>query len=391
VAVVDEVRAALGRHEQDIVRGDALAGRRIGGRGPADIRPIAGRVGWLKRCHGSSLFTRGETQAVVTCTLGGERDARSTETLDGQQLDRFLLHYNFPPYSVGEVRPMRGPGRREVGHGNLARRALLGVLPPPAELPYTVRLESLITSSNGSSSMATVCGATLALHDAGIALKRPVAGIAMGLVQDGDRFVVLSDILGDEDHVGDMDFKVCGTSAGITAIQLDNKLGSLDTEVMRLALDQARQGRLHILERMAAILPAARPELSPHAPRTLSLAVEPNRVGGLIGSGGRTIKGLQSDLGVSIDVGDDGQVRVSARDQAALARAADRIRDLCDVPRVGEVYQGVVVGVQPFGAFVRLFEGVEGLVADPSLGANARLKVRVTGVNNRGRLVLERA
>jgi polyribonucleotide nucleotidyltransferase len=385
------VAEILDQLKKKIIRAGVVEGRRIGGRGPTDIRPISGRAGWLKRCHGSSLFTRGETQAVVTCTLGTQRDAKNIETLDGNQVDRFLLHYNFPPYSVGEVRPLRGPGRREIGHGHLARRALLPAIPSQDEAPYTIRVESLITESNGSSSMATVCGGSLALLDAGVKLKRPVAGIAMGLVKEGERLVVLSDILGDEDHVGDMDFKVCGTSEGVTAIQLDNKLGALPDEVMQQALEQARSGRLHILERMAGIRSGAREDLSPHAPRVASLQIETNRIGTLVGPGGKTIRGLEAEFGVSVVVDEAGRVSIYGTGAETIKRVLERVKFLAGIPRLGEVYDGVVVGVQPYGSFVRLFEGIDGLLADQQLPVNQRVKVKVSGVNPRGRLVLERA
>ncbi len=376
--------------ERTLMRLEALEGRRADGRGPKDIRGITCRAGWLKRTHGSSLFTRGETQAVVTCTLGTDQDAQSIETLDGQHTQRFLLHYNFPPYCVGEVRPLRGPGRREIGHGYLARRALSAVLPPIDVSPYTIRLESLITESNGSSSMASVCGGALALMDAGIPIKAPVAGIAMGLVKEGERFVVLSDILGDEDHIGDMDFKVAGTTGGITAIQLDNKLGSLPDEVMGQALDQAREGRLHILGEMDKALAAPRADLAPHAPRVATIRVEKNRIRDLIGSGGRTIRALQETTGVKIDIGDDGLVKVFGKTSEQLARARERIDDLTGVPELGRTYQGRVVACKPFGSFVRLFEGIEGLVQGVELSEGSVVAVRVSGVTAQGKIALER-
>jgi polyribonucleotide nucleotidyltransferase len=386
-----DARAALGDLKAELVREGVLEGRRIGGRGPEDVRPIGGRAGWLPSCHGSSLFTRGETQAIVTCTLGFGRDAKSVETLDGELRERFLLHYNFPPYCVGEVKPLRGPGRREVGHGHLARRALLPVLPSEDEAPYTIRLESLITESNGSSSMATVCGGTLALLDAGLPIARPVAGIAMGLVQEGERHVVLSDILGDEDHVGDMDFKVCGTERGVTAIQLDNKLGSLPEAVMREALDQAREGRLLILGEMAKVLGAPRTALAPHAPRAVTLAIEPSRIGSLVGPGGKTIRALEEELSVKIEIEPSGRVRVYGTSAEGVGRARTRVHDLTGIPRLDEVVSGVVVAVQPFGSFVRLYEGIEGLLPDERLEVNQRLSVRCRGVNARGKIELVRA
>ena len=381
----------LGELKKSLIRRGVLAGRRLGGRGPADVREISGRAGWLKRAHGSALFTRGETQAVVTCTLGRERDAQNLETLEGEKKERFLLHYNFPPYSVGETRPLRGPGRREIGHGHLARRALAPLIPAPEQFPYTVRLESTITESNGSSSMASICGGCLALMDAGVPLARPVAGIAMGLVQEAERFVVISDILGDEDHVGDMDFKVGGTEKGVTAIQLDNKLGAVPPEVMRQALGQARQGRLHILGEMAKVLPWPRAELSPFAPRVATLKIARNRIGDLIGPGGKSIRGIQEETGAEVEVDDAGRVRIYAASPRALEQARARVEEQTGVPVLGGEYSGRVVAVKPFGSFVRLFAGVEGLLAGiTELAEGALVPVRVSGVNGEGKLVLER-
>ena len=383
--------AYLGKLEKALIRARVLEGRRLGGRGPADVREISGRVGWLKRAHGSALFTRGETQAVVTCTLGRERDAQSVETLEGERRERFLLHYNFPPYSVGETRALRGPGRREIGHGHLARRALLPLLPPVEQFPYTLRLESTITESNGSSSMASICGGCLALQDAGVPLARPVAGIAMGLVQEGERYVVISDILGDEDHVGDMDFKVGGTERGVTAIQLDNKLGSVPPQVMHQALAQARAGRLHILGEMAKLLPWSRAELSPYAPRVTTVKIARNRIGELIGPGGKNIRGLQEETGTEVEVNDEGLVRIYASGAEALEQARARVIDLTGLPELGREYTGRVVAVKHFGAFVRLFAGIEGLLAGAvELNEGALVPVRVSGVNPEGKLVLER-
>ncbi len=381
---------ALGELKRDLMRARAIEGRRLGGRGPADVRAISGRAGWLKRCHGSALFTRGETQAVVTCTLADDQSAQRVETLDGERSERFLLHYAFPPYCVGEVKPLRGPGRREIGHGHLARRALLPVLPEADAMPWVVRLESTITESNGSSSMASICGGALALMDAGVPLRRPVAGIAMGLVMEGERFVVLSDILGDEDHIGDMDFKVGGTTEGVTAIQLDNKLGALPDAVMSKALGQARDGRLHILGEMAKILATPRAELSPFAPRVKTTRIDRNRIRDLIGAGGKTIRALQEATGVTVNVEQDGLVKVFGRDAAALDDAMARIADLTGTPEVGKTYVGRVTAVKHFGSFVRLFEGIEGLVAGVELSEGASVTVRVAGVNHQGKLVLER-
>jgi polyribonucleotide nucleotidyltransferase len=397
----DLIGQLFDEHLSELVREEAIAGRRLDGRGPEDIRPITSEVGWLPSVHGSSLFTRGETQALVVCTLGSGQDEQEVEDLDGVHRDRFQLYYNFPPYSVGEVRPLRGPGRREIGHGNLAQRALAEVLPAAAQFPYTIRLESEIAESNGSSSMATVCGGALALMDAGVPIARPVAGIAMGLVMDpksnGQRYAVLSDILGDEDHLGDMDFKVAGTAEGITAVQMDNKIGSLPRPVLTAALEQARRGRVHILGEMARALAAARPDLAPHAPRIVVLKIRRNRIRDLIGPGGRIIQELQAETGTKIDVQDDGTVRISGRGGPSLEAAVERANQLTGEPEVGRVYRGTVTGVKDFGCFVRVMGSIEGLVPAPALAGMGSISegdaisVRVLGVDDRGRLRLARA
>ena len=336
--------------------------RRIDGRDPVTIRPIAGEVGWLPRTHGSALFTRGETQAMVTCTLGTGQDEQIIETLEGDERERFLLHYNFPPYSVGEIRPLRGPGRREIGHGELARRALEPVLPDHEHFPYTIRIVSDISESNGSSSMATVCGGCLALMDAGVQIASPVAGIAMGLLQEKEDAIVLSDILGDEDHLGDMDFKVAGTRKGITALQLDNKLGALPPEVLAKALEQARQGRVFILDEMAKVLPAPRDSLSPHAPRVCSLKIRKERIRELIGPGGKIIQQIQKDTDTRIQVDDEGTVRIYSTNESDLDNALRLVNHYTAELEIGKVYRGVVVSVKEFGAFVRIYSSIEGLV-----------------------------
>jgi polyribonucleotide nucleotidyltransferase len=372
------------------------------GRGPEDVRAIWSDAGWLPRAHGSAVFTRGETQALVSCTLGTGSDELRYDTLEGTERERFLLHYNFPPYSVGEVRPMRGPGRREIGHGNLAHRALEPVLPSLEDFPYTMRLVSDISESNGSSSMATVCGGCLALMDAGVPLTAPVAGIAMGLVAEDGRHQVLSDILGDEDHLGDMDFKVAGTADGVTAIQMDNKLGALPPEVLSAALEQARQGRLHILAEMAQTLAEPRPELSRRAPRVTSLRIRPERIRDLIGPGGRRIQEVQSSTGTSLDVGEDGLVRIYAQEAASAAAAVQQVRHLTLEPEVGRVYRGEVVLVRDFFAVLRLGASVEGRLhvseADTRrvgrlgdlMDRGDKVLVRVLGVDDQGRIVLSR-
>ncbi|MFN8547584.1 MAG: polyribonucleotide nucleotidyltransferase [Candidatus Eisenbacteria bacterium] len=376
-------------------------GRRADGRGPTAIRPIRSEVAVLPRVHGSSLFTRGETQALVVTTLGTGQDEQEAESMHGVLRERFQLHYAFPPYSVGEVRMLRGPGRREIGHGNLARRALEQAIPHVDRFPYTIKVESEITESNGSSSMATVCGGCLALMDAGVPITRPVAGIAMGLVLEGDRSVILSDILGIEDHLGDMDFKVAGTAEGITAVQLDNKLGSLPAGLLERALAQAREGRQHILGEMAKALDAPRAALSAFAPRVERLRIGTHRIRDLIGPGGRNIQSVQNDTGVKIDVSDDGLVRIYAVDSAALPEALRRVRDLTGEPHVGHYYRGMVTGVKEFGCFVRLFQGIEGLVHASELSnefirdvasvasEGDTMVVKVLGVEN-GKIALSR-
>jgi polyribonucleotide nucleotidyltransferase len=377
-------------------------GRRLDGRQTTEIRPIWSEVGLLPRAHGSALFTRGETQAIVTCTLGSPDDALRLDNLADQgSTERFLLHYNFPPYSVGEIRPLRGPGRREIGHGSLARRGLLPVLPRRSEHPFTIRIEAEITESNGSSSMATVCGGTMAMLHAGVPLARPVAGIAMGLVSDGTRHAVLSDILGDEDHLGDMDFKVVGTERGITAIQLDNKLGGLPDAVLAQALEQARVGRLHILGEMRKTI-AAPATPSRFVPRAARLAIMPDAVGALIGPRGANIKAITASTGARVSVDDDGEVLVYATDQHSAQRAITAILRSAGVLRVGRCYRGTVTGVKDFGAFVRINAVNEGLVPVEELdhqpvrhaGDVARegeeMVVVVLGADDRGRLRLSR-
>ncbi len=398
-----ETDQALESIAYEVFRGTILeSGRRADGRGPSEIRPIHCEVGWLPRVHGSALFTRGETQAMAVCTLGTGRDEQEIEDLSGVRREAFHLFYRFPPYSVGEVRPLRGPGRREIGHGHLARRALAGVLPTPEIFPYTIKLESEITSSNGSSSMATVCGGCLALMDAGVPIARPVAGIAMGLIREEERVAILSDILGDEDHLGDMDFKVAGSDAGITAVQLDNKIGAVPLRLLRDALAQAREGRIHILGKMRAALAKPRADLSPHAPRVDTLRIGVHRIRDLIGPGGRVIQDLQADSGSKIDVSDDGLVRVYAPDVASLQQTMRRVRDLTGEPEVGRIYRGVVTGVKDFGVFVRLFQGIEGLVHATELAAGPvrdasqiasegdEMVVKVLGVDGQGKIRLSR-
>jgi polyribonucleotide nucleotidyltransferase len=367
-------------------------GHRLDGRGSTDIRPIWCKAGWLPRAHGSAIFTRGETQALVTCTLGTGDDSQTIDGLAGTREERFLLHYNFPPYSVNEAKPLRGPGRREIGHGELARRGLQAALPSFDEFPYVIRIESEIAESNGSSSMATVCGGTLALLQAGVPLRRPVAGIAMGLVTDGTRTAVLSDILGDEDHLGDMDFKVVGTERGVTALQLDNKVGGLTSEGLAKALDQARAGRLHILKAMRATIEKPSAELSAHAPRVLRTAIVPSAIGLLVGPRGANVKAIQAATGARLVVGDDGIVLIYAPAGAQAKKALARVLESAGVVRAGKHYKGEVTGVKEFGAFVRINEVNEGLVPAEELARAVApgdaIIVRVLGADDRGRLRL---
>ena len=375
---------------------------RLDGRSKTEIRPIWSEVGLLPRAHGSSLFTRGETQAIVTCTLGSPDDAlRPGNLADDTNKHPFFLHYNFPPYSVGEIRPLRGPGRREIGHGALARRGLQPLVPPSAKYPFTIRIESEITESNGSSSMATVCGGSLAMMNAGVPMLRPVAGIAMGLISDGTRHAVLSDILGDEDHLGDMDFKVVGTEAGITAIQLDNKLGGLPDEVLTQAFLQAREGRLHILSEMAKTLDEPG-QPSRFVPQAFHLAIMPDAVGALIGARGANIKAITESTGARVSVDDTGAVLIYATDQASASKAKTMVQRSAGVLHVGRCYRGTVTGVKDFGAFVKINAVNEGLVPleelDKERVARAsdiaregdEMIVTVLGADDRGRLRLSR-
>jgi polyribonucleotide nucleotidyltransferase len=343
-------------------------GRRVDGRGLTDIRPITCEVGVLPRTHGSALFTRGETQALVVATLGTASDEQKVDALIGEQYKKFMLHYNFPPFSVGEVRALRGPGRREIGHGALAERALAAVVPEESEFPYTIRIVSEILESNGSSSMATVCGGTLSLMDAGVPIKAPVAGIAMGLIKEGEEIRMLSDILGDEDHLGDMDFKVAGTAQGVTALQMDIKITGVTREIMRQALYQARAGRLHILEQMAKALAAPRPEVSEYAPRILTMKVRQDKIRDLIGPGGKMIRSIIEETGVKIDVEDDGTVYVSSSDGDSMTKAVARINRVTAEAEVGKTYKGIVRKIVDFGAFVEILPGTDGLVHISQLG-----------------------
>ena len=349
--------------EADVVRGNILkTSLRIDGRDTKTVRPIEIDVGVLPRAHGSALFTRGETQALVTATLGTGQDEQIIDALEGEYRQAFMLHYNFPPYSVGESGRMGSPGRREIGHGKLAWRAIRPLMPSRDKFPYTLRLVSEITESNGSSSMATVCGASLAMMDGGVPISRPVAGIAMGLIKDGGDFAVLSDILGDEDHLGDMDFKVAGTEAGVTSLQMDIKITSITKEIMEIALRQARDGRLHILGEMAKAISGSRDHVAQYAPRITTLMVPKDKIREVIGTGGKIIRELQESTNTKIDIEDDGTVRVASADQDNMDEAVRRIREIVAEPEVGTVYTGTVVKIMDFGAFVNFLGKRDGLV-----------------------------
>ncbi|HUM11304.1 MAG TPA: polyribonucleotide nucleotidyltransferase [Myxococcaceae bacterium] len=339
-----------------------VKGGRIGGRPHDVVRTITSEVGLLPRVHGSALFTRGETQALVAVTLGTSEDEQRLELLSGMTFKRFMLHYNFPPFSVGETKPLRGPGRREIGHGALAERALRGMLPKSEEFPYTIRIVSDILESNGSSSMASVCGGTLSLMDAGVPIKAPVAGIAMGLVKEGEKIAILSDILGDEDHLGDMDFKVCGTKDGITSIQMDIKITGLTTEIMSRALEQARRGRLHILGEMLKAIDAPRKEISRYAPRITTIMIRPEFIKNVIGPGGKVIKDIIARTGASINIEDSGRVDIASNNSEAVQQAITMIQALTREAEVGKIYLGTVRKIAEFGAFVELFPGTDGLI-----------------------------
>jgi len=335
---------------------------RADGRKPNEIRPISSSVGLLPRTHGSALFTRGETQALAVATLGTSEDEQRIDSLEGEYFKTFMLHYNFPPFSVGETKPLRGPGRREVGHGALAERALKAMIPSKQEFPYTIRLVSDILESNGSSSMATVCGGTLALMDAGVPIKAPVAGIAMGLIKEGEKVIVLSDILGLEDHLGDMDFKVTGTSTGITALQMDMKIEGITIDVMRRALQQAKDGRLHILGKMLETLSAPRKNLNPFAPRIITMQINPDKIKDVIGSGGKVIRSIVEQTGAKIDIEDSGVINIASSDEAAANKAKEIIRGIVQEAEVGKLYMGKVRKIMDFGAFVEIFPGTDGLL-----------------------------
>ena len=359
----DDVSEAFYKLGKQLVRNSILDGQpRIDGRDAKTVRPIDVEVGVLPKTHGSALFQRGETQAIVVATLGTLRDAKLVEALEGTYKDHFMLHYNFPPFSVGEEGFLGGPKRREIGHGNLARRGIAACLPDEEQFPYAVRVVSEITESNGSSSMASVCGSSLALMDAGVPMKAPVAGVAMGLVKDGDRFAVLTDILGDEDHLGDMDFKVAGTADGVTALQMDIKIDGITEEIMEVALAQALEARMHILGEMNKVISASRPSVSDNAPSMALLKVDPEKIRDIIGKGGATIRSIVEETGAEVDVEDDGSVRIYAEDGAGKDAAVKRIQEITAEAEVGKIYQGRVASIVDYGAFVNILPGKDGLL-----------------------------
>jgi polyribonucleotide nucleotidyltransferase len=397
----EQVKAVFKEAQAKVVRWNILdEGKRIDGRDVRTVRPILSEVGVLPRTHGSAVFTRGETQALVVTTLGTGEDEQFIDELEGTRKETFLLHYNFPPYSVGETGRMGSPGRREIGHGKLAWRAIHPMLPASHEFPYTMRVVSEITESNGSSSMATVCGASLALMDAGVPLRRPVAGIAMGLILEGERFAVLSDILGDEDHLGDMDFKVAGTDQGITSLQMDIKIAGITEEIMRVALDQAKEGRTHILAEMNKALTAPRAELGEHAPRIETMQIPVDKIREVIGSGGKVIREIVEKTGAKIDINDDGLIKIASADGKSIKAAYNWIRSIVAEPEVGMIYDGTVVKVMEFGAFVNFFGSRDGLVHISELAKNRvgkvtdvvkegdKVKVKFLGMDERGKVRL---
>ncbi|UDL95677.1 polyribonucleotide nucleotidyltransferase [Lichenihabitans sp. PAMC28606] len=397
----EAVAVAFHDVQAKVVRWNILdKGVRIDGRDLKTVRPIVSQAGILPRAHGSALFTRGETQALVVATLGTGEDEQFIDSLEGTYKERFLLHYNFPPYSVGETGRMGSPGRREIGHGKLAWRAIRPMLPTAAEFPYTIRIVSEITESNGSSSMATVCGSSLALMDAGVPLKRPTAGIAMGLILEGERFAVLSDILGDEDHLGDMDFKVAGTSEGITSLQMDIKITGINEEIMRVALDQAKDGRLHILDEMSKALTGARAELGEFAPRIETLKIPTDKIREVIGTGGKVIREIVEKTGAKINIEDDGTVKVASSDANSIKAAIAWIKSIANDPEIGLIYEGTVVKVVDFGAFVNFFGSKDGLVhisqlakgrvakASDVVKEGDKVKVKLLGFDDRGKVRL---
>ena len=397
----DQIKGAFGKLEKKVVRSRYIAGeKRIDGRTTSDVRAITVRTGVLPRTHGSALFTRGETQALVVTTLGTARDAQIIDALDGSYREPFMLHYNFPPYCVGETGMVGSPKRREIGHGRLAKRGVLGVMPSEEEFPYTIRVVSEITESNGSSSMASVCGTSLSLMDAGVPIKAPVAGIAMGLIKEGDDFAVLSDILGDEDHLGDMDFKVAGSADGICALQMDIKITGITKEIMEQALEQAKAGRNFILGEMNKVISETNTEMSEYAPRYLNIKIHPDKIRDVIGKGGAVIRALTEETGATIDIDDEGNIKIASSDLAAAEEARKRIEQITSDAEVGMVYNGTVKKIMDFGAFVEILPGKDGLVhisqiceervenVSDKLSEGDVVKVKVLEIDRQGRIRL---
>lgn len=398
---VDQVKAAIEKLKKRVVRGRILDGEpRIDGRDTRTVRPISVRTGVLPRTHGSALFTRGETQALVVTTLGTERDSQIIDALEGSRREHFMLHYNFPPFCVGETGRVGSPKRREIGHGRLAKRGVLACMPTISEFPYAIRVVSEITESNGSSSMASVCGTSLALMDAGVPIKAPVAGVAMGLIKEGDKFAVLTDIMGDEDHLGDMDFKVAGTGQGINALQMDIKINGITKEIMEIALDQAKEGRLHILAEMNSVINSHRDEMSEHAPRIIEFKINPDKIRDVIGKGGVTIRSITEETGATVDITDDGVVKIFSVDKSAGEEARKRVELITADVEVGTTYEGKVAKLMDFGAFVTILPGKDGLVhisqisnervekVSDKLTEGDVVKVKVLEVDKQGRIRL---
>ncbi len=397
----DQVKGSIEKLKKSTVRGRILEGEaRIDGRDTRTVRPISVRTGILPRTHGSALFTRGETQAIVITTLGTERDSQIIDALEGTRREHFMLHYNFPPFCVGETGRVGSPKRREIGHGRLAKRGVLACMPTIAEFPYAIRVVSEITESNGSSSMASVCGTSLALMDAGVPIKAPVAGVAMGLIKEGDKFAVLTDIMGDEDHLGDMDFKVAGTSEGINALQMDIKIQGITKEIMEIALEQAKEGRLHILDEMNKVIDSHRVEMSEHAPRIIEFKIHPDKIRDVIGKGGVTIRSITEETGATVDITDDGVVKIFSVDKSAGEDARKRVELITADIEVGTIYQGKVAKLMDFGAFVTILPGKDGLVhisqishervekVSDKLSEGDVIKVKVLEVDKQGRIRL---
>ena len=397
----DDVKGVFAKLEKELVRGKIIAGDpRIDGRDTSSVRPIFVETGVLPRVHGSALFTRGETQAIVVATLGAERDAQMIDAVEGEYRDRFMLHYNFPPFCVGETGFVGSPKRREIGHGKLAKRGIQAVMPSAEEFPYVVRVVSEITESNGSSSMASVCGTSLALMDAGVPIKAPVVGIAMGLIKEENGYAVLTDILGDEDHLGDMDFKVAGTDKGVTALQMDIKIEGINEEIMRTALAQARDGRMHILEKMNAVINTHRQEMSEFAPRIITIKIHADKIRDVIGKGGATIRAITEETGATIDIQDDGTVMIFSSDYNAGQQALRRVEDITAEVEVGKIYEGRVAKLMDFGAFVTILPGKDGLVhisqiseervenVSDKLSEGDLIQVKVLEVDRQGRIRL---